>query len=40
MKKNDAESDYKRSKFLVTAMILQIVVVLVVLLVYLAWLRA
>ena len=40
MKKNDADEDYKRSKFLVTAMILQIVVFLILLFVYLAWLQA
>lgn len=40
MKKIDVEKDYKRSKFLIVAMIIQIVVVLVLMLIYFAWLRA
>lgn len=40
MKKIDVEKDYKRSKFLIVAMIIQIIVVLVLMLIYFAWLRA
>ena len=40
MKKIDVEKDYKRTKFLIVAMIIQIVVVLVLMLIYFAWLRA
>lgn len=38
MKKIDVDKDYKRSRFLIVAMVVQIVVVLGVLGVYLAWL--
>lgn len=40
MKKIDVDKDYKRSRFLIVAMVVQIVVVLVVMLIYFAWLRA
>ncbi|HEY9019630.1 MAG: hypothetical protein QUV10_05655 [Paracoccaceae bacterium] len=40
MKKIDVEKDYKRSKFLIVAMVVQVIVVLVVMLIYFAWLRA
>lgn len=40
MKKIDVEKDYKRTKFLIVAMIIQIVVVLVLMLIYFAWLRS
>ncbi|SDX86040.1 hypothetical protein [Citreimonas salinaria] len=40
MKKIDVENDTRRSKFLIVAMIAQVVVVLVILFIYLAWLRA
>ncbi len=39
MKKIDVKEDYKRSKFLIVAMVVQIVVVLVLMMVYYAWLR-
>jgi len=39
MKKIDVDDDLKRSKFLIKAMIAQIVLVLVIMLVYLAYLR-
>jgi len=40
MKKIDVEKDYKRTKFLIVAMIVQIVVVFVCLFIYYAWLRS
>lgn len=40
MKKIDVEKDYKRTKFLIVAMIVQIVVVFVCLVVYYSWLRS
>lgn len=40
MKKIDVDKDYKRSRFLIVAMVVQIIVVLVVMLIYFAWLRA
>jgi len=40
MKKIDVEKDYKHSKFLIVAMVVQVIVVLVVMLIYFAWLRA
>ena len=40
MKKIETDKDYKRSRFLIVAMIVQIVVVLVVMLIYFAWLRS
>lgn len=39
MKKIDVKEDYKRSKFLIIAMIAQIVVVWIVMAIYLAWLN-
>lgn len=39
MKKIDVDKDFKRSRFLIIAMVLQIVVVLVIMFIYLAWLR-
>lgn len=39
MKKLDADQDYNRSKFLIMAMIVQIVLVLVVMIIYWAYLR-
>ncbi|MGX0976647.1 flagellar basal body-associated protein FliL [Roseovarius sp. MBR-51] len=38
MKKIDVDKDFKRSKFLIVAMVAQVVVVLLVLFIYLAWL--
>jgi len=40
MKKIDEDNDFKRSRFLIIAMIAQVVVVLVVMFIYIAWLRA
>lgn len=40
MKKIDVEKDYKRTKFLIVAMIVQIVVVFVCLFIYYAWLKS
>lgn len=40
MKKIDVDKDYKRSRFLIVAMVVQIIVVLMVMLIYFAWLRA
>jgi len=39
MKKIDVEKDYKRSRFLIVAMVIQIVVVFLLLAAYLTWLR-
>jgi hypothetical protein len=39
MKKIDVGKDFKRSRFLIIAMITQIVVVLVILFFYFAWLK-
>jgi len=39
MKKNDAKEDLKRSKFLIKAMVIQIVVVLAIMFGYWAFLR-
>jgi len=39
MKKIDVKSDYKRSKFLIVAMLAQIVVVWIVMAIYLAYLN-
>lgn len=38
MKKIDVKEDYKRSKFLIVAMVAQIVVVWIVMAIYLTWL--
>lgn len=38
MKKIDVDKDFKRSKFLIVAMVAQVVVVLLVMFIYLAWL--
>ncbi|SMC14587.1 hypothetical protein ROA7745_04456 [Roseovarius aestuarii] len=38
MKKIDVKQDYKRSKFLIVAMLAQIVVVWIIMGIYLAWL--
>ena len=40
MKKIDVDEDTKRSKFLIKAMILQVVVVLVLTFIYIKWLAA
>ena len=40
MKKIDVDKDYKRSRFMIVAMVVQIIVVILVMLVYFAWLRA
>ena len=40
MKKIDVEEDTKRSKFLIKAMIFQIIIVLVLTFIYIAWLRS
>lgn len=40
MKKIDVDKDYKRSKFLIVAMVVQIVVVFVALVIYYSWLRS
>jgi len=40
MKKIDVDKDYKRTKFLIVAMIVQIVVVFVCLVIYYSWLRS
>jgi len=40
MKKIDVDKDYKRSKFLIVAMVVQIVVVFVALAVYYSWLKS
>jgi hypothetical protein len=39
MKKIDVDKDYKRSRFLIVAMVIQIVVVFLLLAAYLTWLR-
>lgn len=39
MKKIDVEKDYKRTRFLIVAMIIQIVVVFLLLAAYTTWLR-
>ncbi len=39
MKKIDVKQDYKRSKFLIIAMVLQIVMVWIFMAIYLAWLN-
>lgn len=39
MKKIDVKKDYKQSKFLIIAMLVQIVVVWIVMGIYLAWLN-
>lgn len=39
MKKIDVKQDYKRSKFLIIAMVLQIVLVWIFMAIYLAWLN-
>lgn len=39
MKKIDVDKDYKRTRFLIVAMVIQIVVVFVLLAAYVAWLR-
>jgi hypothetical protein len=39
MKKIDVEKDYKRTRFLIVAMVVQIVVVVLLLAVYTMWLR-
>lgn len=39
MKKIDVKQDYKRSKFLIIAMVAQIVVVWIIMAIYLAWLN-
>ncbi len=40
MKKIDVDKDYKRTKFLIVAMIVQIIVVFLSLYVYFAWLKS
>ncbi len=40
MKKIDVDKDYKRTKFLIVAMVVQIVVVFVALAVYYSWLKS
>ncbi|MFU8865000.1 MAG: hypothetical protein ACNA7O_13885 [Rhodobacterales bacterium] len=40
MKKIDVDKDYKRTKFLIVAMIVQIIVVFVCLVIYYSWLRS
>ena len=40
MKQIDVDNDTKRSKFLIVAMIAQVMAVLVIMFVYLAWLMA
>lgn len=40
MKKIDVDKDYKRSRFLIVAMVVQIVVVFVALVIYYSWLRS
>lgn len=37
MKKIDVKEDFKRSKFLIVAMVVQVVTVLLILGIYLAW---
>ncbi len=39
MKKIDVKQDYKRSKFLIVAMVVQIVLVWIFMAIYLAWLN-
>jgi hypothetical protein len=39
MKKIDVDEDTKRSKFLIKAMVIQVVIVLVLTFIYIAWLR-
>lgn len=39
MKKIDVDKDYKSSKFLIVAMIIQIIVVFLLLVAYTTWLR-
>jgi hypothetical protein len=39
MKKIDVDKDFKRSRFLIIAMVAQVVVVLIIMFIYLAWLR-
>ncbi|MGR3505242.1 MAG: hypothetical protein ACU0B7_05170 [Paracoccaceae bacterium] len=39
MKKIDVDKDYKRTRFLIVAMVLQIVVVVLLLAAYTMWLR-
>jgi flagellar basal body-associated protein FliL len=39
MKKIDVEKDYKRTRFLIVAMVVQIVVVVLLLAAYTMWLR-
>ena len=39
MKKIDVDKDYKRTRFLIVAMVIQIVVVFLLLAAYLTWLR-
>lgn len=39
MKKIDVEKDYKRTRFLIVAMVIQIVVVFLLLVAYMTWLR-
>jgi hypothetical protein len=39
MKKIDVEKDYKRTRFLIVAMVIQIVVVFLLMAAYMTWLR-
>jgi hypothetical protein len=39
MKKINVKQDYKRSKFLIIAMVAQIIVVWIIMVIYLAWLN-
>jgi hypothetical protein len=39
MKKIDVDKDYKRTRFLIVAMVIQIIVVFLLLAAYLTWLR-
>ncbi len=40
MKKIDVDADTKRSKFLIKAMVIQVIVILVLTFFYIVWLRA
>ena len=40
MKKIDVDKDYRRTKFLIVAMVVQVVVVFVGMVIYYSWLRS